>query len=282
MAVTLMTSRQVYDLHSHSTHSDGELSVSELLSHVQKHGVDVCSITDHDCVAAYQEIDKHLTMRLIPGAEISCQLDGKELHLVALGIDLENQGFNQLLANNQQLRNNRATWIVERLIRLKYPDISQALSRRVTGAVVCRTHIAKALVDEGIAKDFQAAFKRFIGRTGKVWKSAGWPAMADVIDTVHQAGGCIILAHPTKYRYSSGKLSLIVEEFAREGGDAIEVNYSGLNLNHKAWLKRLAKSNGLMASVGSDFHHLGQTWAVPGRFSHIDSELTPVWTQFQL
>ena len=272
----------VVDLHSHTTYSDGELAVSELLEHARNHGVEVFSITDHDCIEAYRDIESDVGMRIIPGVEISCQLDGKELHLVGLGIDLANPQLNQLINNNQMLRKERAEWIVARLQKLKYPDISQSLDQQVTGDVICRTHLAKALVSEGLARDFQTAFKRFIGRSGKAWKRAGWPAMTEVIDVVHAAGGFVILAHPTKYRYSSGKLTLIIEEFARDGGDAIEINYSGLNLNHKTWLKRLARNNGLMVSVGSDFHHLGQTWAVPGKFSQIDSELTPVWSQFQL
>ena len=148
------------------------------------------------------------------------------------------------------------------------------------GDVVCRTHLAKALVQEGIAKDFQGAFKRYLGRKGKVWKRADWADMSEVIDIVHQAGGKIILAHPTKYKFSATKLNLIIDAFASSGGDAIEVNYSGLNLNHKAWLKRLAKANSLQVSVGSDFHHHGQKWAVPGRFTKVDAELVPVWSEF--
>ena len=277
-----MTQAPVVDLHSHSRYSDGELSVTELLNHAASNNVDVFSITDHDCISAYADIATDTSMHIVPGVEFSCQLDGKELHLVALGIDLSDKPLNDLIQRNQNARKERADWIVKRLIKLNYPDINTTLNDIVTGEVVCRTHLAKALVTEGIVKDFQSAFKRYLGRTGKVWRRADWPAMSEVIEIVHGAGGVITLAHPTKYRYSSGKLSLIIEEFANLGGDAIEVNYSGLNLNHKAWLKRLAKNHNLMASVGSDFHHLGQTWAVPGKYSQIDKELTPVWSQFSL
>ena len=270
----------IVDLHSHTYHSDGELSVADLLAHAKSKGVELFSITDHDCVTAYAEIGDYSDMRIFPGVEISCQLEGKELHLVGLNIDLDNDALKQLLRSNQSLRRDRAEWVVERLKKLNYPDISESLDSQVKGSVICRTHLAKALVAEGIAKDFQAAFKRYLGRTGKVWRRAGWPNMADVIDVIHQAGGVAILAHPTKYKFSSSKLSLITQQFAEARGDALEVNYSGLNLNHKAWLKRLVQANGLKASVGSDFHHFGQTWAVPGKFSRIDGELESVWAQF--
>lgn len=275
-------SYQMVDFHSHTRHSDGELTVAELLDFAQDKGVEVFSITDHDSIAAYNEIPTTCPMKIIPGVEISCQLEGKELHLVAMAVDPTNTALKALLEQNQKARNQRAEWIIARLQKIGLPDISETLSRQVTGEVICRTHLAKALVELDIAKDFQAAFKRFLGRSGKVWRRADWPAMQTVIDTVHAAGGAVILAHPTKYRYSSTKISEIVQVFAEQGGDALEVNYSGLNLNHKSWLKRLAKTHQLQASVGSDFHHLKQTWAIPGRFSQIDPELTPVWEQFMV
>lgn len=271
---------QIVDFHSHTQHSDGELTVRELLSYAEEKGVEIFSITDHDSLAAYDEIPSDTSLTIIPGVEISCQLEGKELHLVAMGVDKDNNELRQLINHNQNARNARAEWIVERLQKLGYGDISSTLVEQVTGDVLCRTHLAKTLVKQGIAKDFQAAFKRFLGRSGKVWRRADWPDMQEVINVVHNAGGAIILAHPTKYRYSSTKITQIIQTFAEQGGDALEVNYSGLNLNHKSWLKRLANTNGLMVSVGSDFHHLKQTWAVPGRFSQIDPELTPVWSQF--
>ncbi len=274
-----MSTSPVVDLHSHTRHSDGELTVSELLQHAVRHGVEIFSITDHDSVAAYREIPSTIQMRILPGAEFSCQLEGMELHLVALGVDVDSNALNNLIMRNQETRKERANWIIARLIKLGYPDISDSMQQLVTGEVVCRTHLAKALVKMGIAKDFKSAFKRYLGRSGKVWRRADWPGIQVVIDTIRQAGGKAVLAHPTKYRYSASKMSYIIEKFAQSGGDAIETNYAGLNLNHKAWLSRLAHSHNLMVSVGSDFHHMGQTWAVPGRFSQIAKDLTPVWTQ---
>ena len=271
---------QIVDFHSHTLHSDGELSVAELLSYAEEQAVEVFSITDHDSVAAYDQIPPECSLTMITGVEISCQLDGKELHLVGMGVDIKNQPLRQLIQHNQNARNARAQWIIERLQKIGYQDISATLAEQVTGEVLCRTHLAKTLVKLGIAKDFRAAFKGFLGRSGKVWRRADWPDMQSVIDIVHGAGGAIILAHPTKYRYSSTKITEIVQTFAELGGDALEVNYAGLNLNHKSWLKRLAKTHTLMVSVGSDFHHLQQTWAIPGRFSQVDPELTPVWSQF--
>jgi predicted metal-dependent phosphoesterase TrpH len=273
----------IVDLHAHTYCSDGSLSPAELLTLAAANHVDLFSITDHDTTAAYAQLDvSNFHGQVVPGVEISCQLDGSELHVVGLGIDLQNDHLQTFLAENRQRRKQRAQWIIERLVHLGYEDITEPLSGQLRGEVVCRTHLAKSLVEAGVAKDFAAAFKNFLGRQGKVWRRAGWPELHDTIDIIHRAGGLAILAHPTKYRFSAGRLGRIIAQFSDVGGDGIELNYSGLSLNHKAWLKRLALEHNLSASVGCDFHHPGQTWAMPGRFSRIADELTPVWHQLAL
>lgn len=45
------------DLHLHTNHSDGTDSVKTLLKKAQEKGLDVISITDHDSLGAYFEIE---------------------------------------------------------------------------------------------------------------------------------------------------------------------------------------------------------------------------------
>lgn len=271
----------IVDLHSHTFQSDGTLSPNELIQLAHANHIDVFSITDHDTMSAYDNPsydDEKMTV--IPGVEISCQLDNTELHVVGLGVEKNNSSLEKLLNSNQALRKERAEWIVARLIKIGEPDISHALDLIVTGDVICRTHLAKALIHEGIVDSFEKAFKRYLARKGKVWRRAGWHGLAEVIDVIHQAGGKAILAHPTKYRFSSGRLREVIRQFKEYDGDAIELNYSGISPNHRAWLKRIAIEFNLAGSVGSDFHHPKQTWAVPGRFSQMDNEIVPVWQEF--
>lgn len=274
----------IVDLHCHSYYSDGELSPQALIERAREANVELFTITDHDTLEAH----KHLTgelfddMQLLTGVEISCNLETTELHVVALNVDIDNSALNELLSSNQTLRTAKANWVIEKLEKLGYGDISSELAAVCGGPVTCRTHLAQAMIKAGVVTDYERAFKRFLGRKGKVWKRPEWQDLETVIEVIHQAGGIAILAHPTKYRLSSGKLSWIIEQFADQGGDAIEVNYSGLSPNHKHYLKRMALNHNLAASVGSDFHRPAQRYAPLGGFSQIDSSLEPVWQQLAL
>ena len=64
-----------YDLHGHSTHSDGELSVSKLAQRIKDEGVEVWALTDHDVISGWKEASEEARlrgMRFIPGVEITC------------------------------------------------------------------------------------------------------------------------------------------------------------------------------------------------------------------
>ncbi|MBT8448354.1 MAG: PHP domain-containing protein [Gammaproteobacteria bacterium] len=274
----------IVDLHCHSNFSDGELSPEALLERARLAEITLFSITDHDTLAAYRQLDLPLAgdMRLLSGVEISCNLETSELHVIGLNVDIDNQALNNLLDYNQTLRKDKAAWVIARLIHLGYSDIQPFLDELATGPIVCRTHLAQALVKAGIVPDYERAFKQFLGRSGKVWKRPQWRDCATVIQTIQNAGGIAILAHPTKYRFSSGKMSWVIEQFAALGGDAMEVNYSGLSPNHKAYLKRMALKYELAASVGSDFHRPAQRYAPLGGFHQIDSSLPTVWQQLAL
>ena len=75
------------DLHIHSRHSaDGRESVEDIIRHARRIGLDVISITDHNCQKAYDEapaLAKKYGIILIPGIEIST----KQGHVLAYGIE---------------------------------------------------------------------------------------------------------------------------------------------------------------------------------------------------
>ena len=50
------------DLHLHTHHSDGTDSVEELLINAQKSDMEVISITDHDTIDAYKEIENNKSL----------------------------------------------------------------------------------------------------------------------------------------------------------------------------------------------------------------------------
>ena len=79
-----------YDLHCHSTASDGALTPTEVVQRAAECGVTALALTDHDTTAGLVEAQQQadlVGLRLIPGIELSCNWQNKCLHVVGLGID---------------------------------------------------------------------------------------------------------------------------------------------------------------------------------------------------
>lgn len=77
-----------FDLHIHSTYSDGHADVKEIIKAAKRRGLDGIALTDHDTMrgipAARRYIkDQKLDLILIPGIEVTTS----EGHLLVLGVD---------------------------------------------------------------------------------------------------------------------------------------------------------------------------------------------------
>ncbi|MGH6740408.1 MAG: PHP domain-containing protein, partial [Casimicrobiaceae bacterium] len=79
-----------YDLHCHSTHSDGLLTPTAVAQRAALRRVDVWALTDHDEVSGLPEARaaaEDAGMRFVAGAELSVSWRDVTLHVVALGFD---------------------------------------------------------------------------------------------------------------------------------------------------------------------------------------------------
>ena len=77
-----------YDLHCHTTCSDGALSPVALVNRAVDMGVDVLSITDHDTISAYQQLGPldQQPIKVIPGIEFSTQWQNINIHILRIYI----------------------------------------------------------------------------------------------------------------------------------------------------------------------------------------------------
>jgi predicted metal-dependent phosphoesterase TrpH len=271
------------DLHTHSNHSDGTLPPAELIALAARRGVQALALTDHDTTAGLAEAQVAADaagIRLIPGVEITCGWRGQEIHIVGLGVDPQHAGLQKHLAELVSLRRERITAIGARLMRdprFAGRDLAAAIVDSVT--VPTRMHIARALVAAGDAQSTQEAFDRWLvrGTTGHVPQQ--WPGIDAAVTAIVAAGGHAVLAHPHRYKLSSGGLRNLCEEFRALGGAALEVSLPGLSPNVSNRLARLARAHGLAGSVASDFHEPGVPWRPLGRFAKLPDGIEPLSTR---
>lgn len=140
----------IYDLHSHTTASDGRLTPETLVHRAVEMRVGTLAITDHDTTAgiaaAREEISRSgLALNLIPGVEISTVWENHEIHIVGLNIDIAHPMMCDFLAQQTERRQQRARLIAERLDKAHIPGAWEGALRTADGGAVTRGHFARFL-----------------------------------------------------------------------------------------------------------------------------------------
>ncbi|MBI3896820.1 MAG: PHP domain-containing protein [Gammaproteobacteria bacterium] len=273
-----------YDLHAHSLHSDGTLTPTELVTRAHANGVTTLALTDHDVtdgLAEAQVAGEKLGLRLLPGVEISVTWERETLHIVGLAIDPANAALQQGLAGIREQRNWRAQEIDRRLRKKNIEGAYDYVRQLARGAILSRTHFAQFLVTHGFVRDSKQAFKQYLGQGRPAHVSGQWARLDEAVGWICGAGGIAVLAHPARYRVSSGKLKKLLREFIDCGGRAIEVISGSHGPADTERFAQIACEYGLLGSVGSDYHGPEKSWADLGRLAMLPAAVTPVWSAFE-
>ncbi len=249
----------IYDLHSHTTASDGCLTPEALVHRAVEMRVGTLAITDHDTTAAIaparEEISRSgLALNLIPGVEISTVWENHEIHIVGLNIDITHPLMCEFLAQQTERRNQRAQLIAERLEKAQIPGALEGAQQLAQGGAVTRGHFARFLVECGKASSMADVFKKYLARGKTGYVPPQWCTIEQAIDVIHHSGGKAVLAHPGRYNLSAKWLKRLVAHFAEHHGDAMEVAQCQQSPNERTQLATLARQHHLWASQGSDFH----------------------------
>ncbi|KAF7773735.1 hypothetical protein PCIT_a0050 [Pseudoalteromonas citrea] len=270
-----------YDLHSHTTFSDGRLTVQQLLERATEKGVDVLAITDHDTTAAIQPAKAYieqndLAIELIPGVEISTRWESFEIHIVGLAVDPSAKQLSELLQSQQAKREARAKEIGVRLAKRGYEGVYEQAKELAGDAEITRAHFAAALVERGVAKNIQGVFKKFLARNKTGYVPSSWCDMATAINAIKAAGGISVVAHPARYQMSNKWLRKLLQEFADIGGQGMEVAQPQQAPSERQFLGQLSQEFGLLASQGSDFHY-PMPWLELGKNLYLPKDCQGVW-----
>ena len=257
------------DIHCHSNGSDGSDTPLELLDKASRADLQGLSITDHDTILAYTpeffSKAKELSMQILPGVEISTELDATAVHILGYGFDLSSSEFQQFLENIQNCRNQRNRAILAKLSLKKMTITEEELllfaqifeKKKSVG----RPHIAHLMVQKGFVRSPQEAFELYL-RDGASCYVAGFKSSPlDAIEQIHLARGKAVLAHP---HFITNKIlkKLLLLPF-----DGIECYYGTFSKQQEAPWIAIAKQKKWIATGGSDYHgiykpyiNLGCSW----------------------
>jgi len=239
------------DLHLHSTCSDGAVAPQALPELARRGGLHAIALTDHDTasgVVAAQDAARALGLLVIAGTELTCDLDGREVHLLGYGIDPGDAGLRRLAGRRREARLERLAAIVERLrslgVDVRVEDVTPPEGNASPG----RPHVAEALVRRGVVRSIQEAFSRYLADGAPAFVPPRGVPVAEAIAAVAAAGGCSVWAHPSLEDAAHfGRL--------RESGlEGVETLRPGVAPTVSLALEQAARECGLLVSGGSDWH----------------------------
>jgi predicted metal-dependent phosphoesterase TrpH len=244
-----------FDLHTHTTASDGALTSTELVRAALEQDIDLIVVTDHDTVAGIApavEFAANTPLRVLPGIEVSVLHEGHSIHLLGYGIDPQTASLATHLGSLKQGREERARTIVDLLGRMGAPIPWERVADLGRGAIG-RPHIARVLIEHGFARDFPDAFDRFIGPGCPAYLPSGRLSPAEAIGLVREAGGEAALAHAMLLD-SDVDLDSLLDLLQAAGMTGLEVYHTEHDAAATQQLRRIAEERDLWWCGGSDFH----------------------------
>lgn len=276
----------LFDLHSHTTASDGRLTPQELVRRAVDMRVDILAITDHDTVAGLHEAhtaieQEALPITLINGIEISTVWQNFDIHIVGLNIDPQNPTLVTFIEQQVERRLERAKEIGARLEKNRMPGAFEGAAKLAGDASITRAHFARWIVEQGYAKTMQAVFKKFLTRGNPGYVPPNWCTIADAIDVIHAAGGKAVIAHPGRYNMTAKWLKRLIQHFIEVGGDGMEVSQPQQSPQERRTLGDYAIQFNLLASQGSDFHYQSP-WTELGRNLWLPKDVPAIWHDWEV
>lgn len=254
---TMTDLSRAVDLHVHSTASDGTYTPAELVQLAVSAGLSAFALTDHDTIAGISEAKLAAAdcgCEVISGVELSCDYNGREVHMVGLFIDETDPTLQAELASFNERRIERNKEMVRRLQAEGLAITYEGLLADNHDRVITRGNIAKYLVDHQLVRDNPTVFSRYLGDDCRCFVPREKISPGQAIRIIHAAGGLAILAHPLLYHMNLEQLRDFLALLKADGLDGMEAIYSTFQPGDERNMKRIANELDLLISGGSDFH----------------------------
>jgi predicted metal-dependent phosphoesterase TrpH len=246
-----------YDLHTHSTRSDGTLEPAAVVRLGAERGLEGIAITDHDTFAGLDEAAAAASeagVAFVPGIEFSAEFEGASLHILGYWVDPENDPVRRELKRLTDTRFRRGELMIEKLQELGH-DISFDRVREIAGGeTIARPHVATAMVEAGIVATEKEAFDRFISDDGIAYVPKHALAPVDALDLIRAAGGACVLAHPGMWKGQGSVPDELIEQMAAGGMAGLEVDHPDHDPKQRAKYRAAADRLGLIPTGASDCH----------------------------
>jgi 3',5'-nucleoside bisphosphate phosphatase len=246
-----------YDLHTHSTFSDGTESPTYNVSLARERGIDGVGITDHDTFAGLDEAlaaGTEAGVEIVPGIEFSAEYDGASLHVLGYWVDPTHEELGAELQRLTDTRFRRGEMMIEKLQEAGY-EISFERVRAIAGDdLIARPHVAQAMVEAGIVATEKEAFDRYIADGGVAYVPKHALHPVDALRLIGDAGGVCVLAHPAMWKGNGSVPDELIEQMTEGGMVGLEVDHPDHDDETRARYRAMAERLDLVPTGSSDCH----------------------------
>lgn len=258
------------DLHLHTTHSDGTDTVEQLLENAEKLKLEAISITDHDELGAYFELEKHPEIRkkfsgeIITGSEILTVFDSITIEILAYGVDYKKLQIK--VEDRKQVQNDVLKHFIKvgKTLGIKCREDIVADpndSNKIFGAWVYVDEVTKYKENEEIIKSLGGFDRRFFFRDFQSNKNTPFyydtsiyhDDLNTVIDKIHNAGGLAFLAHGLIYPFDNRRKA-VEKIISTTNIDGLECIHPLFSSEEMKFMIDLCKKYNKFMSGGSDYH----------------------------
>ena len=243
-----------YDLHIHSTYSDGTLKPKQLILKAMERGLAGIALTDHDTIGgireALEEAQSHNYI-FVPGVELTTDYEENEVHILGYNFNYQDERLVKKLDIIVKARNERAKLILKKLkshgISLAWEKVKAQTSSRFIG----RTHIFKAMAASGLVKkeNDHATFEYYLGKKGIAYVPHMEIGTMEAISLINESGGISVLAHPGRMGDDH-----LIAQLVSAGLKGIEAYYPTHSAEMTQRYLAVAAKYNLVVTGGSDYH----------------------------
>lgn len=259
------------DLHTHTNHSDGTDSVEEILKNAEKSNIEIISITDHDSVGAYYELDENPDLRklysgkIIVGSELKTFYDKVSIEILAYGVDYKKLRIHQYDALNMQIEILEKYKNIANELGLKYDENEMYIDRNnpckqwasfTFGSEILKYSENKEIIEKIGEFNPTSFFRVHQSNENSIFYYDESYCSIDINETIsriHEAGGLAFLAHGFIYPFKD-KVKTIEEILTTTEIDGMECIYTLFSEEERKIAFELCKKHNKYMSGGTDYH----------------------------
>ena len=245
------------DLHIHTYYSDGTMSPKEVVEDAKRKNLGIIAITDHDVLDSYEELKveaEKAGIIAIRGVEIDSIFEGHLVHLLAYKFE-DNEKLFKLINHAKEQLLETSIELIRRMENdyegISLEDYNSYEYERRKGGWKGIHYLHDRKITEGL---FDGV--KFYGKYDCGHEKFAFPSVGEVCNTVHDANGYVVLAHPCNYYSNKNKEEILekLELLKSLGIDGVECYYPANSDLMTNTCLEFCKDNNLIITAGSDGH----------------------------